>query len=116
MIDTHNAVHSKPPWMTWFAVDFDGRPWPVIAASLFAVQVALFAASRAVDLLVVPETGYGFLAAMLLFAGLVFADALSVGLGTKEAVAWASVVTLGWIVGAVPYARRRQHLRRGDAR
>ena len=114
MGDTQNIVQPKPPCRGGIAV-FDGRAWPVIAASLFAVQAALFAASRVVDLFVVPGTGYGFLTAMLIFAGLVFADAHSAGLGTKMAAAWASMVTLGWLFGAVPYAWRREQLRRGQA-
>jgi hypothetical protein len=99
----------------WLALDFDGRPWTAIAAWLFAAQVVLFLISRAVDAIWFPVTSTGFFAAMLLFAGYVFLDALQVGYSFWRAGFWASVVTIGWIFGAVPYALRRQHRRRGQS-
>jgi hypothetical protein len=52
---------------------------------------------------------------MLLFATLVFVDARSVRMPIRRAAFWAGAVTIGMIFGAIPYARRRQSLRR-DAR
>ncbi|SRR6266542_334876 len=98
--------------MKWIALDFDVRSWTAIAVWLFGAQVVLFLIALAVDAIWFPVTSYGFFAAMLLFAGYVFLDALQVGYSFWRAVFWASVVTIGWIFGAVPYALRRQHRRR----
>jgi hypothetical protein len=98
--------------MRWIALDFDGHSWKAIAGWLFGAQVVVFAISRVVDAVWFPETSYGFFAAMFLFAGYVALDSLQVGMGLKRSVLWASAVTLLWIFGAIPYARRRQHLRR----
>jgi hypothetical protein len=100
--------------LKWIALDFDGRPWTAIAGWLFAAQVVLFVSSLVVDAMWFPVTSYGFFAAMLLFAGYVFLDALQVGYSFWRAFFWASVVTIGWIFGAIPYALRRQHRRRGE--
>jgi hypothetical protein len=51
---------------------------------------------------------------MRLSAGYVFLDALQVGYSFWRACFWATVVTIGWIFGAIPYALRRQHPRRGQ--
>ena len=96
----------------WFAVDFDAQPARVIATSLVVVQVALFLVGRAIDLATQSAVAYGFFAAMLLFATLVFADALSVRMPIRRAAFWAAAVTIGMIFGAIPYAHRRQSLRR----
>jgi hypothetical protein len=98
--------------MRLVAMDFDGRPWPVIAAWLFGTQVVLFLISRVVDAIWFPETSYGFFAAMLLFAGHVFLDALTVGMSAGRALLWATAVTVGWVFGAISYARRRAGLTR----
>jgi hypothetical protein len=97
----------------WLALDFDGQPARVIAVSLFAVQVVLFLIGRAVDWAVGGPRAYGFFVAMLIYACLVGLDALSVRMPLRRAAFWAAVVTFGLIFGAIPYARRRQHLRRG---
>ena len=96
----------------WFAIDFDAQPARVIATSLVVVQVALFLIGRAFDLAVRAEVAYGFFATMLLFAALVFMDALSVRMPIKRAALWAAAVTIGMIFGAIPYAQRRAHLTR----
>ena len=100
--------------LKWIALNFDSRPWTAIAVWLFAAQVVLLLISRAVDAIWFPVTSYGFFAAMLLFAGYVFLDALQVRYSFWRACFWATVVTIGWIFGAIPYALRRQHLRRGE--
>jgi hypothetical protein len=96
----------------WFAVNFDAQPARVIATSLVVVQVALFLIGRAFDLAVRAGVAYGFFATMLLFAALVFGDAVSVRMPIKRAALWAAAVTIGMIFGAIPYARRRAHLTR----
>ena len=96
----------------WFAIDFDAQPARVIATSLVVVQVALFLIGRGIDLATQSAVAYGFFATMLLFATLVFVDALSVRMPLRRAAFWAAVVTIGMIFGAIPYARRRQSLRR----
>jgi hypothetical protein len=101
--------HLREP--EWFTVDFDGRSPAVIAISLFTVQAALFLVGRAVDVATGTDVAYGFVVTMLLFAALVFADARSVRFPLRQAAFWAAVVTIGMILGAIPYARRR-HLRR----
>ena len=98
--------------LRWVALDFDGQRWPAIAGWLFGAQLLVFALSRVVDAVWFPETSYGFFAAMLLFGGYVLLDALQVGYGLGRATLWAIAVTIGWIFGAIPYARRRQHRRR----
>ncbi len=95
-----------------FALDFDGQPARVIATSLVVVQVVLFLVGRAFDLAAGSAVAYGFFAAMLLFALLVLADAVSVRMPLGRAAFWAAVVTIGMIFGAIPYALRRQHLTR----
>lgn len=99
----------------WIALDFDGHSWMAIAIWLFAAQVTFFLTSLAVDAIWFPVTSNAFFAAMLLFAGYVFLDALQVGYSFWRAGFWAAVVTIGWIFGAIPYALRRQHRRRGQA-
>lgn len=96
----------------WFAIDFDRQPTRVVATSLVIVQVALFLAGRMIDLATQSQVAYGFFGTMLLFGLLVYADALSVRMPVKRAVFWAAAVTIGMIFGAIPYARRRQHLTR----
>jgi hypothetical protein len=93
-------------------MDVKGRPWWAIAAWLFDLQVTAWAISLVVDRVWFPDTPYAFFAAMVAFGGYVFVDALTVGFGLKKAFLWGSAVTLGWIVGAIPYARRRAHLHR----
>ena len=96
----------------WFSIDFDGEPARVIATSLVIVQVAFFLIGRAIDLATQSQVAYGFFATMLLFAALVFADALSVRMPIRRALLWAGAVTIGMIFGAIPYARRRAKLTR----
>src|SRR3712207_4027774 len=90
-------------------LDLDGRPWPVVALWLSGIDLALFLVARVVGRLWFPATGYGFLAATLLFLVLVWLDAASVGM--RRAWLWAGVAPFVPLLGTIPYARRRCALR-----
>jgi hypothetical protein len=94
-------------------LDLDRYDWPVAAAALSAIDAALFAVSRVVDLVWFPQTSYAFFAATLAFLALVWVDALSVGM--RRAWLWAGIATFLPIIGTIPYARRRRALRRAVA-
>jgi hypothetical protein len=91
-------------------LDLDRYDWPVVAAILSAIDVALFAVSRVVDLLRFPQTSSAFIAATLAFLALVWLDAL--GVGMRRAWLWAGLATFLPVVGTIPYARHRAALRR----
>jgi len=91
-------------------LDLDRYDWPVVAAILSAIDAALFAVSRVVDLVWFPQTTPAFFAATLTFLALVWLDALSVGL--RRPWLWAGIATFLPIIGTIPYARRRCALRR----
>jgi hypothetical protein len=107
LVPSSGRVAPQYPRLAWVGLVLERHPWYVGAAWLFGLQVALSAVSRVVDALWFPVTSQGFFAAMLLFAVLVGMDALQAGMGARRAALWATIVTLGWIFGAVPYARRR---------
>jgi hypothetical protein len=96
-----------------FGLDLDRHDWPVVAGALSAIDVALFAASRVVDLVWFPQTSYAFVAATLAFLALVWLDALSVGM--RRPWLWAGIATFIPILGTIPYARQRCVLRRAAA-
>ena len=107
--------HPPSWWRAWFTIVRDGRPWTVIAVCLFGAQVTRFLIGLAVNAVALVATPYGFFGSILCCAGLVCADARSVRMEPKRAAFWAAVVTFGWILGAIPYARRHRHLRRSAA-
>jgi hypothetical protein len=72
--------------------------WRAVALWLIGLDVALFALSRAIDLLRFPRTTYGFLAATLAYAVLVWYDAY--GAGLRRAWLWAVAVTFVPLAGA----------------
>ena len=104
--DTYGTYGVSQPY-SWVGLNLERHPWYIGAAWLFGLQVALFAISRVVDSIWFPVTSQGFFAAMLVFACLVGMDALQAGLGYRRAAYWATVVTVGWFFGGIPYARRR---------
>jgi hypothetical protein len=99
-------------WTGHFGGSLTAGTGTPIAAVLLATQALLFVVSLVADAIWIPISSQGFLAATLLFAVVVGLDALIVGLGWKRAPWWAFVVTIAWIFGVIPYARRRQYLRR----
>jgi hypothetical protein len=105
----------KSALATHHAWSMDQQSWQTVAGVIFATQVAFFLVGLGVDRIWFPDTSQGFFLAMALFGVLVGIDAMLAGFTPRRAAIWAVLVTGGWIFGAIPYARRRQHARQGAA-
>jgi hypothetical protein len=94
----------------WFALDFDGHPWWIVALWLLVAQTILILLPLTIGTWWLEGTAYFLLATMALFAGHVYQDAKTIGM--PRAGIWVAAVVFLPPIGAILYAYHRYQLRR----
>jgi hypothetical protein len=94
----------------WFALDFDGHPWWIVAAWLLVAQAVLILLPLMISTWWLQGAAYMLLVSMALFAGHVYQDAKTIGI--PRAGIWVAAVVFLPPLGSILYAYHRYQLHR----